>query len=115
MEVSSNHFKKGAISLYIQYTMDQLYLPMDLEEDIPENHLVRVVNAAVNRLDDAIFDAAYPGGGRDSYHPKMLTKVIIYAYTQRIYSLSVWNDCGTRNRLGPSCKAKKDTLWLYAG
>ncbi|WP_080836728.1 IS1182 family transposase [Cohnella massiliensis] len=72
--------------MYIQYTMDQLCLPMDLEEDIPANHLVRVVNAAVNRLDDAIFDAAYPGGGRDSYHPKMLTKVIIYAYTQRIYS-----------------------------
>nr|WP_246187874.1 transposase [Paenibacillus tengchongensis] len=44
------------------------------------------MNAAINRLDDAIFDAAYPGGGRDSYHPKMLTKVIIYAYTQRIYS-----------------------------
>ncbi|MNB90303.1 Transposase DDE domain protein [compost metagenome] len=72
--------------MYIQYTMDQLCLPMDLEEDIPEHHLVRVVNAAVNRLDDSIFDAAYPGGGRDSYHPKMLTKVIIYAYTQRIYS-----------------------------
>ncbi|MEJ9164996.1 transposase [Paenibacillus graminis] len=72
--------------MYIQYTMDQLYLPMDLEEDIPENHLVRVVNAAINRLDDAIFDAAYPGGGRDSYHPKMLTKVIIYAYAQRMYS-----------------------------
>ncbi|WP_379141792.1 transposase [Paenibacillus sp. sgz500992] len=72
--------------MYIQYTMDQLYLPMDLEEDIPQNHLVCVVNAAVNRLDDAIFDAVYPGGGRDSYHPKMLTKVIIYAYTQRIYS-----------------------------
>nr|WP_245809599.1 hypothetical protein [Cohnella massiliensis] len=47
--------------MYIQYTMDQLCLPMDLEEDIPVNHLVRVVNAAVNRLDDAIFDAAYPG------------------------------------------------------
>ncbi|ADM70561.1 hypothetical protein GMA19_02757 [Paenibacillus polymyxa E681] len=72
--------------MYIQYTMDQLCLPMDLEEDIPTNHLVRVVHTAVNRLDDSIFDAAYPGGGRDSYHPKMLTKVIIYAYTQRIYS-----------------------------
>jgi transposase len=59
---------------------------MDLEEDIPQDHLVRVVNAAVNRLSDSIFAAAYPGGGRDSYHPKMLTKVIIYAYTQRIYS-----------------------------
>lgn len=72
--------------MYIQYTMDQLYLPMDLEEDIPQNHLVRVVNEAVNQLDDAIFASAYPGGGRNSYHPKMLTKIIIYAYTQRIYS-----------------------------
>lgn len=72
--------------MYIQYNMDQLCLPMDLEEDIPENHLVRIVNDAVNRLDDRIFEAAYPGGGRHSYHPKMLTKIIIYAYTQRIYS-----------------------------
>ncbi|GKU76650.1 IS1182 family transposase [Paenibacillus sp. L3-i20] len=72
--------------MYIQYTMDQLTLPMDLEDDIPQNHLVRIVNAAVNRLSDRIFASAYPGGGRDSYHPKMLTKVIVYAYTQRIYS-----------------------------
>ncbi|MGG3533888.1 IS1182 family transposase, partial [Paenibacillus rhizolycopersici] len=59
---------------------------MDLEEVIPQKHVVRVVNAAVNRLSDTIFASAYPGGGRDSYHPKMLTKVLIYAYTQRIYS-----------------------------
>jgi hypothetical protein len=43
---------EGEISLYI-------------EEDIPGNHLIRVVNAAINRLDDAIFDAAYPGGTRE--------------------------------------------------
>jgi transposase len=66
--------------------MDQLCLPMDLEEDIPQNHCVRVVNAVINRLDDRIFASAYPGGGRDSFHPKMLTKIIVYAYTQRIYS-----------------------------
>lgn len=58
---------------------------MDLEEDLPANQLVRVVKAVVNRLDD-IFDAAYPRGRWDSYHPKMLTKIIIYACTQRIYS-----------------------------
>lgn len=72
--------------MYVKYTMDQLFLPMDLEEDIPAHHLVRIVNEAVNRLDDKIFVSAYPGGGRDSYHPKMLTKIIIYAYSQRIYS-----------------------------
>ncbi|MBM7111785.1 transposase [Brevibacillus laterosporus] len=43
---------------------------MDLEEDIPPHHLVRVVNEAINRLDDAIFESAYPRGGRDSYHPR---------------------------------------------
>lgn len=72
--------------MYIEYTMDQLSLPMDLQEDIPQNHLVRVVNDAINRLDTKVFTQAYPGGGRDSYHPKMLMKVIIYAYSQRIYS-----------------------------
>ncbi|MFB0843152.1 hypothetical protein ACEU3E_13300 [Paenibacillus oleatilyticus] len=33
-------------------------------------------------MDERIFAAAYPGGGQDSYHPKILTKIIIYAYTQ---------------------------------
>jgi transposase len=47
---------------------------MDLEEDIPQNHLVRVVNDAVNRLDDRIFEAAYPGGGRHSIIPKCSPK-----------------------------------------
>ncbi|KAA8995540.1 transposase, partial [Paenibacillus spiritus] len=50
--------------MYIQYSMDQLYLPMDLEEDIPQNHVVRVVNDMVERIDDSLFAAAYPGGGR---------------------------------------------------
>lgn len=72
--------------MYIQYNMNQLCLPMDLETEIPANHVVRVVNAAVDRLSDDIFAAAYPGGGRHSYHPKLMTKVVIYAYTQRIYS-----------------------------
>jgi transposase len=35
--------------------MDQLCLPMDLEEDIPPYHLARVVNAVVNQLNDSIF------------------------------------------------------------
>jgi len=72
--------------LYIQYSMNQLCLPMDLEMEIPAKHVVRVINAAVDRLSDDIFAAAYPGGGRYSYHPKMMTKIVIYAYTQRIYS-----------------------------
>ncbi|GLX66407.1 hypothetical protein MU1_07510 [Paenibacillus glycanilyticus] len=39
--------------MYKEYNIDQLSLPMDLQEDIPENHLVRVINNAVNRSHSA--------------------------------------------------------------
>lgn len=54
---------------------------MDLEMGIPANHVVGVVNAAVDHLSDDIFAAAYPGGGWYSNHPKMMTSVVIYACT----------------------------------
>ena len=54
--------------------------------EIPPRHVARVINDFINRLDDRLFTAAHPGGGRNSYHPKMLTKVIVYAYSQRIYT-----------------------------
>src|SRR5690606_36466560 len=65
--------------------MDQLFLPIDLVEDIPQNHVVRAINAAVNRIDDKIFEAADPGGDRHSYHPRLMTKIIIYSYSQPTY------------------------------
>jgi transposase len=61
--------------LYIQYTMDQLPLPMDLEDDIPPNHLVRVINGAVNRLDDKIFRDAYHGSTLLARLPKRSVKI----------------------------------------
>lgn len=33
---------------------------MDLEEDISQNHVVRVVNAVINQFNDSIFAYAYP-------------------------------------------------------
>lgn len=67
MEVRPTTFTKGTVSLYIQYTMDQLRRPMDLEDDIPAYHLVRVVNEAVHRLDDQIF--------REAFTPKFLANM----------------------------------------
>lgn len=61
-------------------------LPVNLEEEIEGNHLVRVVNAAIEKMDMRRVYAQYAGGGTSSYHPKMLLKVLIYAYSQQIYS-----------------------------
>ncbi len=79
--------KKKLPPIFKEYTMGQIVLlPMDLEEEIEPNHLVRVVNAAIEKMDLRVVYEQYPGGGTSSYHPKLLLKVLIYAYTQQIYS-----------------------------
>jgi hypothetical protein len=35
---------------FVRYEMNQLFLPMDLEELVPSNHVVRVINDAINKL-----------------------------------------------------------------
>jgi len=61
-------------------------LPPSLEELIPPDHLVRVVNRMVEQIDLAPLLAKYKGGGTSSYHPRMMLKVLVYAYTQKIFS-----------------------------
>jgi len=79
--------KKSNIPVFKEYRMGQIVLlPVDLEEEIEPNHLVRVVNGAVEKMDLRRVYAQYKGGGTSSYHPKMLLKVLIYAYSQQIYS-----------------------------
>jgi transposase len=66
--------------------MNQLTLPMEIEVLIPKNHLARLIDTAVDQMDSTIFSSFHPGGGRPPYHPKMMLKVILYAYSNRMYS-----------------------------
>ena len=61
-------------------------LPSDLEEEIPQSHMVRKVSEAVETIDLWPVYNQYKGGGTSSYHPKMMLKVLIYAYSEQIYS-----------------------------
>ncbi len=79
--------KKSNVAVFKEYTMGQIVLlPRDLEDEIEGNHLVRVVHAAVEKMDLSKVYQQYAGGGTSSYHPKMLLKVLIYAYSQQLYS-----------------------------
>jgi transposase len=69
-----------------EYNMDQLMIPMSLDMLIPEDHVVRVVNKIIERIDILPLLKKYKVGGTSIYHPKMLLKVIVYAYTQRMFS-----------------------------
>jgi transposase len=68
------------------YQQHQTQLPFDLESLIPANHKVKIVNHAIDQMNLDALLAKYPGGGSSSFHPVMMTKLIIYAYTDKIYS-----------------------------
>ena len=79
--------RKPSAPVFKPYGMNQPHLlPPSLDELIDEHHLVRVVNQVIDQLDLKAVLARYPGGGTSSYHPRMLLKVLVYAYTQKIYS-----------------------------
>ena len=61
-------------------------LPPSLEELIDPKHLVRVVDKFVSTLSSRIWDQVFTGGGAPSYHPKMMLKIILYAYSCQTYS-----------------------------
>lgn len=60
--------------------------PQDIFEKIPSNHPVRLVNEVVDRLDIDHIIKQYKGGGTTSFHPRMMIKVLFYAYTNNVYS-----------------------------
>lgn len=73
--------------IFKPYQQNQpMLLPPNLEDMIPEGHLVRVVNEMIDEIDMEPLIRQYKGGGTSAYHPKMLLKVIVYAYTQRAFS-----------------------------
>ena len=68
------------------YNNNRLFLMVDPNEDIPQNDPVRVVDSIVEGLNLKDFRKLYKEKGRCPYHPKMMLKVIIYAYMNNIYS-----------------------------
>ena len=73
--------------IFKQYNQQQnLLLPPSLSELIGEKHLVRVVNEVVEAMDIRDLINLYEGGGTSAYHPRMLLKVLLYAYSVKIYT-----------------------------
>jgi transposase len=69
------------------YITNQMVLfPQRIDVDIAENDPVRIINAVVEELNLENFRKLYKERGRSPYNPKMLLKVIIYAYMNNVYS-----------------------------
>ncbi|MHC8402211.1 transposase [Pseudomonas sp. MDT1-17] len=80
--------------------------PLSLDELIPDDHLVRVIEAYIALLDfeQLGFDKARPKAtGRPSYDPADLLKLYLYGYFQRIRS---------SRRLEAECRRNVEVMWL---
>lgn len=87
MSEETNHPKKKSISpTFIPYNNQQGMIIFDIQDLIPEKHISRVIDDMIEAIDDEVFFQYYKGGGRSSYHPKMMTKIVLYGYSQKKYS-----------------------------
>src|SRR3970282_1693692 len=69
---------------YRPYEPDQLLLlPPSLRDWVPEDHLVHFLSEVVDQLDLSAITRVYEEDlrGYPPYHPRMMTKVLLYAYT----------------------------------
>lgn len=60
--------------------------PYDFDSFVPQSHPVRLINQVIDQIDISDILTTYKGGGASSFHPRMLLKVLIYAYLNNIYS-----------------------------
>lgn len=93
--------KKPAFKPYNQGQIT--FLPNSLDELVPENHIVRVVNDVIDHINTKPLFDKYEGGGAGSYNPVMMLKIIVYAYSQKIFSC--------RN-IAKGCRENIMFMWL---
>jgi len=73
--------------VFKQNNQNQLMLlPPSVEELIHKNHPVRVLNHVVNKLNIDAITKQYQGGGTSSFDPRMMLKILFYAYMTNVYS-----------------------------
>ena len=85
----------------------QLFLPLNLEGLIPEDDSVRLLSHLLEGLDYTKLYKAYSSIGRNpAVEPKIMFKLMTYAYSQNIYS--------TR-KIETACRRDINFRWLLAG
>jgi transposase len=74
---------------YRVYLPEQdLLLPPNLRDWLPENHLAHFVSDVVDQLDLSAIESVYEKEerGQPPYHPQMMTKILLYGYCVGVFS-----------------------------
>lgn len=64
------------------YNQNQLQLlPQDLSSSIAQDHLAKLISHSVDKMDIYFIEQTYSSDGQHAYNPKMLLKILTYAYS----------------------------------
>ena len=75
----------------------QLLFPPSLDDFVPMDHVARTIDSIVERLDLSCIISRYSEEGQPAYHPRLMLKVLFYAYSQGITSSRMIEDCLRRD------------------
>lgn len=101
--MGTNIVKKPTLRFKPYDQLQVLRVPLEIDKLIPACHLVRIVNDCIEKLDISCFEEYYSHFGCPAFHPKMMIKVWIYGYCERIY---------TSRRLCKALRENVNFIWL---
>lgn len=64
----------------------KILFPECLDDYVPEDHKARVISNIVDKLDISEIMSSYDNLGSSSYDPRMMIKVILFSYSEKIFS-----------------------------
>lgn len=82
------------------------FLPPSLDDLLGETHMVRFVNHVIDQMELDPILKTYQGGGTSSYHPRMMLKILIFGYVERIHSCRA---------IAKAVREQIPFMWLAAG
>jgi transposase len=79
----------------------------EIGEQLPDDHLAKLVERQINRVDRSAIDAVYDGRGSPAYDPMVMLKMVLLQYLKGQQSPAAWCEEAQRNQamqwLGRGC------------
>jgi len=90
-----------------EYQVNKVFLfPPSSDDYIPEDHIARLLDHIVDRMDISEIEKTYKGGGASAYHPRMMLKVWLLGFIYKIY---------TSRKLEQAIKENIAFIWISGG
>ena len=83
-KLSIVHKKKIVFKTYTQN--QDFLLPKSIDDFVTPGHIARFVSTIIDNMNIDFIIETYKGGGTSSYNPKMLLKVWVLGFIDRIYT-----------------------------